>query len=160
MADRLMTKDIRAVRNAVYDVAAKWYDLGLELGISANCLDRIKSAYSNNPEDCLREMLLKWLSISGVNPEPSWKVLCDALRIQAVGFGQLADKILREKCKSCTVQSQEDSIQFTSEVIEQNRQAGIHSETLRKRVVGSRSDSDLKEKQESSISTSVSTKKV
>lgn len=71
MADRLTTNNLRVVRNAVYDVAAKWYDLGLELGIAPGDLDAIRSAHSD-PQECLREMLRKWLS--GVNPEPSWRV--------------------------------------------------------------------------------------
>ena len=159
MADKLTKKDLRTVRNAVYDVAAKWYDLGLELGIPADYLDTIKTSHSD-PQDCLREMLRRWLS--GVDPEPSWKVLSDALRNQAVGFQYLADRILKEKCNSCTTQYQEDSSQLCSTNIEQDSQTDNaisfdHCATLEKKVVGS-SSSDLNLKlgeQESTLSISL-----
>lgn len=149
MAGRLTTNDLRTVRSAVFSAAAKWYDLGLELGIPPDYLNAIKKAHID-PSDCLLEMLEKWLA--GVDPEPSWKVLCDALHNEAVGFQYLAERILKEKC---TMQSQEDSSQF-GEDIEQNSQADSVSsfkQTSGKGVVGSRSDSDLKSKQESSLST-------
>ena len=138
MADRLTTNNLRGVRNAVYDVAAKWYDLGLELGIPSDYLDAIKSAHSD-PQDCLREMLRKWLS--GVDPEPSWKVLSGALRNEAVGFAHLAEKILKEKCNSCAIQTQEDSSPLNSKDIVEDPPVNLkgkqESTSLTSLIIGS-----------------------
>ena len=38
-------------------VRAKWYDIGMQLGVSIGSLDGIKKQY-NDPSDCLREFLL------------------------------------------------------------------------------------------------------
>ena len=49
--------DLRDVRLAVADLAARWKDLGISLGIHLSDLDAIFSANPNSPSDCLREML-------------------------------------------------------------------------------------------------------
>lgn len=95
MASKLTTQDLRIVRNAVYNTASKWYDLGLELGISPNRLDTIKKT-NDDPHDCLRDMLSQWLSDG--ESTSTWEALSHALRNQAVGFSYIAEKILREKC--------------------------------------------------------------
>ena len=53
--------DLRDVRSAVADLAAKWKDLGISLGIGLSDLDAIFSASPHSPNDCLREMLAFWL---------------------------------------------------------------------------------------------------
>ena len=53
--------DLRDVRLAVTDVAAKWKDLGISLGIRLSELNVILSANPHSPSDCLREMLSLWL---------------------------------------------------------------------------------------------------
>ncbi len=134
MASKLTTKDLRTVRNAVYDAASKWYDLGLELGISPNWLDTIKKTYNDNPQDCLRQMLKLWLS----NGEPTWEVLSDALCNQAVGFADIAEKILREKI---AILKQESS---GSEQSLSNQAECANSSTTSAKVPSSVSSPDLK----------------
>ena len=46
------------------DLAGKWKDLGLSLGIRSCDLDAIITAGANSPIDSLREMLLLWLKQS------------------------------------------------------------------------------------------------
>ena len=53
--------DLRDVRLAVADLAARWKDLGISLGICLSDLDAIFSANPHSPSDCLREMLAFWL---------------------------------------------------------------------------------------------------
>jgi len=53
--------DIRDVRLAVADLAAKWKDLGILLGICLSDLDAILSTNSHSPNDCMRETLALWL---------------------------------------------------------------------------------------------------
>ena len=53
--------DLRAVRTAVGDLAAKWKDVGLCLGVRKCDLDAIPSLSNPTASDCLREMLALWL---------------------------------------------------------------------------------------------------
>ena len=50
--------DLRDVKSAVADLAGKWMDLGISLGIRSSKLDPINFL---TPSDCLREMLALWL---------------------------------------------------------------------------------------------------
>ena len=50
--------DLRDVRSAVADLAGRWKDLGVSLGVRSSRLDEISS---NSPSNCLREMLALWL---------------------------------------------------------------------------------------------------
>ena len=88
MADRLTKDDLKIVRNELLKAASKWYDLGLELGLSVDYLDTINK---DNPQDCLREMLTYWLSC--LDLEPSWKQVITALRSRAVNYPALAEEI-------------------------------------------------------------------
>ena len=73
LEDRLTTGDLRIVRFAMLKAATRWYDIGLELGMSPETLDSIKEA-NKAPEDCLRESLKIWLS--GEDPNTNWKSIC------------------------------------------------------------------------------------
>ena len=53
--------DLRDVRLAVADLAARWKDLGISLGIRLSELNAILLANPNSPSDCLREVLAFWL---------------------------------------------------------------------------------------------------
>lgn len=53
--------DLGAVKTAVADLAAKWKDLGLSLGIRKCDLDAIPSPSNLTASDCLREILALWL---------------------------------------------------------------------------------------------------
>ena len=61
---------------------AKWYDLGLHLGLSPDSLDVIKQD-EHLTEDRVRAVLLKWLR-KEYNEEqygsPSWNTLADAIK--------------------------------------------------------------------------------
>ena len=92
----LTTSDLSKVRNEVFSAAAKWYDIGLELGVSADDLDTIKKA-NDDPKDCLREMLRHWLS-----KEPSWEALTAALRNPAVNYPTIASEIEQKFCGAAT----------------------------------------------------------
>ena len=87
---KLSTSDLSKVRNEILSAAAKWYDIGLELGLTADYLDTVRKT-NDDPQDCLRELLRRWLS--GVDPLPSWKALITALSSPAVKYGALASEI-------------------------------------------------------------------
>jgi hypothetical protein len=87
---KLSTSDLSKVRNEILSAAAKWYDIGLELGLTPDYLDTIKRANVDS-QDCLRELLRRWLS--SVDPQPSWKALITALSTPAVNYHALGSEI-------------------------------------------------------------------
>ena len=58
-------------------MAASWKNIGTLLGIATHVLDNIQ-ANEGRVEDCLREMLSKWLK--QVTPKPTWAALADAVK--------------------------------------------------------------------------------
>ena len=52
--------DLRDVRSAVADLAGRWQDLGVSLGILQSDLETLASDNSHS-SDCLRKMLSLWL---------------------------------------------------------------------------------------------------
>ena len=93
-SDRLTKNDIKIVRKEVFPAAAKYYDLGIELGLDPDYLNTLTS---KSDEENLRELLLHWLS--GVDPQPTWEALYEVLRNPAIKHELLADEI-EEKVES------------------------------------------------------------
>ena len=89
----LRTKDLKlkVVRDFLYDVRLKWYDIGIELDVEVVDLDEIKGRELNDG-DCLREMLIKRLKF--VENRLTWKKLADALVAKAVNELELAEKCM------------------------------------------------------------------
>ena len=83
--------DLIKVYNALKPGRVKWYFIGLELGLMASDLDSIKSQFHENPEECLRESLKKFLEKR--DPKPTWKLIVKALESDSVDFGALAEKV-------------------------------------------------------------------
>ena len=104
--DTLGPDDFRDVRSAIYSVRHKWYDIGLELKISFQTLNVIKTDCPQNSADCLREMLVEWLSRT--SPAPSWSSLVEALSSEPVGERRLADEIHAKYCTPCDGQDGEN----------------------------------------------------
>ncbi len=67
----------------------EWYNLGLALGVQDVTLRRIKFI-ENNIQDCLREMLTRWL---GSSSSHTWSDICNGLRSDTVKKYVLAEKI-------------------------------------------------------------------
>ena len=84
--------DLASVLRAVWEGRAKWYNIGLELGLTAGTLDAIKLANQDDPDRCIRETLKNWLGRDDLHP--SWSSLARALRSPPVGLGQLAEELL------------------------------------------------------------------
>ena len=90
----LTVDDLASVRRAVWDGRAKWYDIGLELGLTAGTLDAIQQTNQNNADICFRATLKEWLSRADLHP--SWSSLASSLRAPPVGLGHLAERIIME----------------------------------------------------------------
>ena len=84
---QLSEKDLLNVMEELADVKAKWYNIGLGLGLSYVTLDGIKADHSNI-SDCLREALKTWLKTH--LPPPTWSKVVEALRTKIVGEAKLA----------------------------------------------------------------------
>ena len=82
--------DLRDVQKAVWEARSKWYNLGLELGISPGTLDSIK-ATNQNPDDLFADMIKDWLRNG--NPKPNWATIANALRSPTVGYGHIAEQV-------------------------------------------------------------------
>lgn len=86
---RLTTKDLKAVRALLYKIRDKWFDIGIELEISVEELSIIKRN-TDNPSECLVQMLLLWLK--SIDPFPTWGILADALGSEVINEEELAEK--------------------------------------------------------------------
>ena len=84
--------DLASVRGAVWDGRAKWYDIGLELGLKAGTLDAIQLDHPCDTNHCFRATLKEWLSRADL--QPSWSSLATALRALPVGLGHLAEQLM------------------------------------------------------------------
>ena len=83
--------DLVKVLRAVWEARAKWYTIGLELGIAPDTLDSIKGSAKDNIDDCITAMIKDWLNNG--NPRPTWAALAKALRSPIVGYGRLAKQL-------------------------------------------------------------------
>lgn len=90
MESTLSIKSLKAVRRLLYPVRRKWYDIGIELEIGVEELDNIKTTNKDDPRVCLIEMIKVWLK--SIDPHPTWKALCEALKSDPVGEEKLAEK--------------------------------------------------------------------
>lgn len=86
----LNIKSLKEVRGLLYSIRDKWYDIGLELDLDVNILDRIRDQYSADPKVCLVEMLKAWLQ--SLDPPPTWDALKTALEAEPVGESSLVEK--------------------------------------------------------------------
>ena len=89
-----MISDLPQVFRAVFDARTKWYDIGLELKIDPASLDAIQEDNPRNAQNCLRDMLKKWLRRS--QPKATWRALVEALESPLVDEGLLASMIPRD----------------------------------------------------------------
>ena len=87
----LTEADLADVQRALWDGRAKWYNLGLELGLVPGTLDAIQQTNGNNVDNCFRSMLKEWLRKT--ERVPTWSSLARALREQPVGLGELAQRL-------------------------------------------------------------------
>ena len=87
----LTVDDLAEVQRAVWEGRAKWYNMGLELGLTAGTLDAIQQTNKHDVDDCFRAMLKEWLRKTEVLP--AWNSLAKALRAPPVGLEQLAEQL-------------------------------------------------------------------
>ena len=94
----LTTKDLRIIVNELSEAQVKWYNIGVQLRIDIGELDKIKSDYRDNTENCFREMIKVWLKSINQGSK-TWTTLADVLKGPTVGFGDLARQIEERYCQ-------------------------------------------------------------
>ena len=82
-------KDLVADLNSV---AARWHDLGVQLGIDDGELKNI-SGEEGRAQSCFREMLMEWMK----NQTPTCRAIIDALQSRVVQHNALARELERTK---------------------------------------------------------------
>ena len=94
---QLSVNDLGVVMEELNNVSAKWYNIGLQLGVSVGTLKTIKKQYSD-PSDCLRETLTTWLQTCV--PPPTWTNIVGALERSVVVEARLAADLEHKYCSS------------------------------------------------------------
>ena len=82
------------VNNEIRSARAKWYFIGLELGVDAGELESIRGEQRGNAADSLMAVLREFLIKN--DPLPTWARVADALDAPGVGYGQLAGQVRRK----------------------------------------------------------------
>ena len=87
----LTVDDLASVQRSVWEGCAKWYNIGLELGLKPGTLDSIRKTNYNDTGQCFTATLKEWLH----RPEldPSLSSLARSLRAAPVGLGHLAEQL-------------------------------------------------------------------
>lgn len=95
LTGELNIDDLCTVQTATWSAFSQWYNIGLQLGLSAATLDALRRNHRDICEDCYTQVLATWLR--GDCPRPTWSALAEALRAPTVGMGHLAEQLPR-KC--------------------------------------------------------------
>ena len=83
--------DIREVQDFFWDIRASWKTIGLELGIDMGTLDSIERTHRMVVEDCLLEMLKRWLQHD--NPVPTRSAMIEVLRSKSLASASSSGKV-------------------------------------------------------------------
>lgn len=87
------TPQLKDLMKELYStVASKWEDIGIFLGIEIGQLKNLKCEERNNPQSCLREMLIVWLRRA--NPPSNWTDIIETLTL--IGEEQLASDLQKK----------------------------------------------------------------
>ena len=89
--------DLVEVRSALFPIASRWKGVGIELRLKLSDLDTIEGAHPNSPEDCLTDVVSRWLQ-KGYNTTrhgpPTWRKLVRAILVDSGGHNPgLAEKL-------------------------------------------------------------------
>ena len=94
-------QDLHDVLSAAIEVAARWKYIGDMFQLSPGTLDAIEIANHYQPNDCLREVILRWLRGSGSSHSPpTWRRVVEVVGSPTGGNNpQLARRIASQHCK-------------------------------------------------------------
>ena len=88
----LTIHNLACIQQRLWQGHSEWYNIGLELGLTADTLDSINKSNQGSVDECFRVTLKKWLQT--VEPQQrSWRKLAEALRSSPVGLNDLANQL-------------------------------------------------------------------
>ena len=90
----LSTRDLRVVRDELFDLRRKWYDIGIGLEVNRGILDKIRREYGDDNVTALREMLTEWLRFFGAK----WEDIVTVLKYPEIGEEALAGTLEKKYC--------------------------------------------------------------
>ena len=122
----LTIKDLAAIQSALWNTRTKWYNIGIQLGECHETLNTIRIKHSDNPDECLTDLLARWLRNS--DKQPTWKSIVKALLSVPVDETQLARKIERNKLVTENVSSSDTE----SAAIVADGESGTHRHSIDK----------------------------
>ena len=94
---QLSVDNLAVLLEEFINVRAKWYNIGMKLGVGVGTLNAIRAQY-NDTSDCLRETLAAWLR---ARPTPTtWSKVVEALNSATVDEGALATSLEHRYCSS------------------------------------------------------------
>ena len=76
---------------ALWDARDKWYNIGIQLDMAVVDLEVIRRDQNATTDECMTEMLIKWLR-NACNP-PTWKCIVNALRSPTVSLMHMAETV-------------------------------------------------------------------
>lgn len=68
---------LKLLQRELYKIADKWEDIGIQLDIDVDLLEKVKLENGGNSKNCLREMLK--ILVKKEDIQPSWTDLVEAL---------------------------------------------------------------------------------
>ena len=86
-------RSLVTIVDTVHTLTAKWFNFGLELGLSFNVLSQIEHDHPRDSLRCLTEVITRWLHN---NPQSSWRGLASALSSPSMGELRLAANIAKD----------------------------------------------------------------
>ncbi len=92
MSDYLTIADLKRLYLVTFDARIKWRNILLILDVPSATIHSIGKEWSNNPDDCYREGLIKWLNEGG----KSWKEMVEALSSPIVSEVHIARTIEKD----------------------------------------------------------------
>ena len=85
--------ELRYIQEALHNVKEDWYQIGIQLPIDSQILDRIKESNGDDSGQCLLLMLREWLTDLETNGDKGcrWCAISEALTSTVVNHDDLAD---------------------------------------------------------------------
>ena len=96
MGHTLTETDLPVVVEELHEAAAKWKQIGTQLGMSTGTLNEIEVT-SRDSKTQLLEMVTQWLK--KVDPLPTWEAVIEVLKKGIIGEARLADQLKNKHCK-------------------------------------------------------------
>ena len=86
---------LRTVLNSISNLAAQWFNLGVQLGLLCPTLEAIGCSNLGDPQRCLTKMVNAWLERKD-HSRPSWRELASALSSPLINRIDIATVIATE----------------------------------------------------------------